>query len=513
MPARIDMRNRLRADPIIGGATRREPRSFRQRRRNSKLPPNEIISSNRASLLLTAAVFLIAIATQSLRAADDSQAPSGTIPRQLPSTGLPTQVSSASKTSSDDRSLLEFLVDFEVSQVTHGLFDTAPLFIPSRSWLQSGYSSLHESRIWRELAIQDQNRNGVESASPLAGIRAIVAPVAAAAQMVSSQEVKVPNNFMYVRFSKAVLESYVCKRFDQTAPVSDTILGACVSGTSRTIGHSELELVDNPAQAQAKLILTGAMRFNTVGRSGPIQVYSRGTTSFTSAKGMWFDGLSEQESAAQSSVSTDTTTTGISTCLPRLLGRISLRIASRREAESHGLAERIASQRASQKIERAFDSVVRNRIAEFTLLLSEQYAKLPLEGKYALTDIRCNTTRESLELVLLGRNDTAPIFVAAPARLPEHPDIEIHIHTALIRKAILDTEFRNTLQATLASIIDQPLSQIGPSVPSDSPALKERGPKFRWAEGSNTDWLTISWNAHPQDLSPENKQADNLTAQ
>jgi hypothetical protein len=210
---------------------------------------------------------------------------------------------------------------------------------------------------------------------------------------------------------------------------------------------------------------------------------------------MWFDGVSVQQSAAQTSANTNTTTTGISTSLPRLLGRISLRIASRREAEIHGQAERIVSQRTKQKIELAFDSVVRNRTAEFTQLLRDQYAKLPLEGRFAFMDIRCSTTSDTLQIVVLGSGDKLPMFVSAPAQLPEHPDIEIHIHTALLRKAVLDADLRNALQASIGSIIDQPLSGLSTPTPAKSLRQPERGPEFQWSAGSNSDWLSIYWNA------------------
>lgn len=46
----------------------------------------------------------------------------------------------------------------------------------------------------------------------------------------TDSDVKVPANFMYVRFSKPFLEKHFCTQIDRTMPVRDTVLGASVSG-------------------------------------------------------------------------------------------------------------------------------------------------------------------------------------------------------------------------------------------------------------------------------------------
>jgi len=276
-------------------------------------------------------------------------------------------------------------------------------------------------------------------------------------------DVKVPANFMYVRFSKPFLEKHFCTQIDRTMPVCDTILGASVSGTSRTIAGSTLELINNESQAQAKLRLVGTTQFQTVAASGPARIYSQGITTFASTEQIWFDGFDLQHHDDGCVAQTRTVTTGIGTCLRFIFGRISLRIASRREAQTHSLSESITSEHTKQRVERAFDSTVADRSNAFQEFLKTRYAKLPFDGRFKITDIRCSTSPTNLQIVVVGGSDDPSFFVSEPAALAEQPDIELDIHTALVRKAIAEPELRKTLEHAAANLIERPLQSIANS--------------------------------------------------
>jgi len=126
--------------------------------------------------------------------------------------------------------------------------------------------------------------NAIAGSSQDSAPRGLLHGVSQPSMKATDSDVKVPANFMYVRFSKTFLEQHFCTQIDRTMPVCDTILGASISGTSRTIAGSTLELVNNESQAQAKLRLLGATRFQTVAASGPARIYSKGTTTFASTE-------------------------------------------------------------------------------------------------------------------------------------------------------------------------------------------------------------------------------------
>jgi hypothetical protein len=202
--------------------------------------------------------------------------------------------------------------------------------------------------------------------------------------------------------------------------------------------------------------------------------------------------LNVQQTPAHATATTRTVTTGIDTDMG-LFRRIALRIAGRREAENHTEAEQITAERTKQRVEKEFDATGAARAEKFSQVLEAQYAKLPLEGHFAIMDIRCCTTPNMLEIQVLGRSDSEPRLVAAPAALAGSPDIELEIHTAMLRKAMVDPEIRNALQTALSTLIERPKNKVTPTA-LDKIREKEGSPTFHWSDGSS-DWLRISWDA------------------
>ena len=329
----------------------------------------------------------------------------------------------------------------------------------------------------------------------LLGATQTVAPaVGVISKVVNADDTKVPANVIYVRFSKPFLETYFCKQFDKTMPVRDNVLGAEVYGTSRTIARTELGLADNPNAAQASILFKGATAFNSTSYKGPVQIFSHGTTQFTSEKKLWFDGTDIRQSDPKIIASTKTITDGISTDLPGLRRRIALRIAGNREAESHALAEEIATERTKRKVATAFDEVVRERTVAFRDRLREQYANLPFRGRFTLQAVQCSTTPDSLQIVVLGRGEGEPTYAATPPILKEGPDVELHIHTALVQKAIFDPDMRATLQLALQSIVDNPMKVAPGVVRTAATSEAHRELHIHWSEGEG-EWLSLAWHA------------------
>jgi hypothetical protein len=176
------------------------------------------------------------------------------------------------------------------------------------------------------------------------------------------------------------------------------------------------------------------------------------------------------------------------------LRRISLRIAGRREAENHSEAEQITARLTKQRVNREFDATGIKRAEAFSQILKSQYAQLPLEGHFTVTDIHCSTKPNMLEIEVLGRGDTEPRFVSAPSALATNPDIEMEIHTTMLRKAMLDPEIRSALEVALRSLVDPPANAVMPAA-MHKVGETEGSPKFHWSNDVNSEWLGISWDA------------------
>src|SRR5262249_7074167 len=146
------------------------------------------------------------------------------------------------------------------------------------------------------------------------------------------------------------------------------------------------------------------------------------------------------------------------------------------------------------RVERAFDSRVAERSTAFQEFLQTRYAKLPIEDRFKITDVRCSTSPTHLQIVVIAESDNPSFFVSEPVALSEQPDIELDIHTALVRKATADPELRKTLEDAVANFIDRPVEGLADSLASKTPSPDDQGPHFHWPNGRNSNWFSISWN-------------------
>jgi hypothetical protein len=401
---------------------------------------------------------------------------------------------SAPVESGDDHpNLLALFVGAEASACAPRLLDVAQV-ATTTVWAQDYKKSLEQLRVARPDSVVVKAKLKEFDNSLLAATETVVPAVGVITQVVNADEKKVPANVIYVRFSKPFLETYFCKRFEKTMPVRDNVLGAEVYGTSRTVARTELGLVDNPNSAQANLLFKGTTAFNSTSYKGPVQIFSHGTTAFTSEKKISFDGTDIRQSDPKITAHTNTITDGIVTDLPGLRRRIALRIAGNREAESHALAEEIASERTKRKVATAFDQVVREQTAMFSQRLREQYAKLPIEGRFCLQTIQCSTTPDNLQIVVIGRGEDEPTYANVPVMLKDNPDVELHIHSALVQKAIFDPELRASLQTALQSLIDSPMKSAATVIQTAATSEPKRELHIHWCEG-NGEWLSLAWHA------------------
>ncbi len=325
------------------------------------------------------------------------------------------------------------------------------------------------------------------------------------AEVIEHKDVIVPSNVMYIRLSKHFLEKYFCRSIKESSPVRDTMLGAAVTGTRHTTAATELTLLPNTNRAEAKIRFVGDNHFTTVSRKDGVQIYSRGTTHFSAETILTFDGTHVTNSPVVVSADTHTTTTNIDPGRPGLRGRIALRIASAEEAGSHAQAEAITSERTKVRVEKGFEARLKQGLDMLTDELKTQYAKLPFEGRFALQEIRCNTTPTVMELVLIGRGDAAPNFVDPPKFLAGDPDIEFQMHASLVQKAILDPALRATLQSAVTGLVDRPLLSLVAAARQSKTKAPDRELKIHWMEGQG-EWLALGWHAGEDAKSDAKKQ-------
>ena len=93
---------------------------------------------------------------------------------------------------------------------------------------------------------------------------------------------------------------------DEVAPIRDCILGTDISGTGRTVGQTTVSLFPDADEAVFDIILLAVNNSQSVGRNGPVCVYTTGRTGIGVCKRVWMDadGLSAHPAAANAETHT-----------------------------------------------------------------------------------------------------------------------------------------------------------------------------------------------------------------
>ncbi len=315
-----------------------------------------------------------------------------------------------------------------------------------------------------------------------AGARPFLAP--------ASQDV--PKNMIYVRLSRQFLEKTAARNVDRQTPVVDVVLGAQVCGTSHTVGRVDYQLQPNDRAGVAALRFTGSTAFDSVAYAGPVRVFTSGVTRFESTKPIWMDAAGMHSSPAVTTARTHSTITGVDSTLPGLRGRIATRIGSRKSAESLAQAESITADHTRIAIERDFNRETDQQLAGIWKSVSDQIATLPLDRTMGTAQLKVSSTRDAIEVVVLGAAN-APEIGAAPSSLKEGAAVEAYVHAGLLTKFMAGAASLNNLPPAAAQIASAP----------GAPPLQPR--QMRWS--ADGQWLAISWQAGGETIEQIGKPA------
>ncbi len=160
---------------------------------------------------------------------------------------------------------------------------------------------------------------------------------------------------LQLHVSAALLDELARQSVDESLALRDTILGVPVEGRARVTGKTHLRLVPDAHRAVFEIVLQGAARSETNGRSPPVVVRSGAVTRFTLTKRFVLDnaGLASQPATCQAE--THSVVTAVETEWPGMRGWLVRRLAWRRVQTSHDEADAIAARHAERDLSRSFD--------------------------------------------------------------------------------------------------------------------------------------------------------------
>lgn len=251
---------------------------------------------------------------------------------------------------------------------------------------------------------------------------------------------------LQLQVSARFLDAGLTQAIDQPTAVRDRILGTSISGSARTRGRIRLHLAPDPDRALLELVFGGALNSKTVGRNGPVQVYSRGTTIVHSRKRLVFDAHGLRALPTEAQATTKSSTTGLSTNVPRLLDPLVRKIAVKQLRQKKGQADRIAARHAKEQFVEQFDTEAGRQFEPINRQFVEQVRR-PLLAAGDFPDVlRFRSTTDYLHLTALQANAGQLAAHAPPAAISVAPDLALRLHESTVNNVAASRLSGRTLE-------------------------------------------------------------------
>lgn len=235
---------------------------------------------------------------------------------------------------------------------------------------------------------------------------------------------------------KRIIAAAMENNIDEVAPITDSILGTTIRGTTHTQGRLTLDLRDNPDRAVFDIHLTGQVHSKTIGYNSPAVVYTSGETAIDGHKLIWLDENGMTAQAATATAKTRSTFTGFGATSKHFQGLIT-KVASKRAYENKSTAEIIASCHAAERVKNRINEQATVMLANSNRDIRSRF-RAPLErwGIYP-QEMHFSSTYRALHGTILAADTYQLGAPNTPRRveLPAASDVELRVHESLINNS------------------------------------------------------------------------------
>jgi hypothetical protein len=236
---------------------------------------------------------------------------------------------------------------------------------------------------------------------------------------------------LYLQASSRLLSAGMSRPVDRVDPFRDVILGTRTTGSTHTRAHVDVRLIPSSNRAVLETVLTGHSTSDTVGRNGPVRIYSNGWTQISANKRLLVDEHGIEAMPASSRATTSTHVRDIAT-QKRCLSGLVRRVAWKRVRQQKAQAESIAARRAEKRINRRVDSEAHGPIAKAQDGFLNQFRR-PLLRRHEFPQLlHFSSCDRNMYIKALQANR---FQLGAPTNPPEIEgdfDIQARIHESLI---------------------------------------------------------------------------------
>ena len=187
----------------------------------------------------------------------------------------------------------------------------------------------------------------------------------------------VPN--FQVHIGKDLLDTAIGGPVDDVAPIDDVILDTTIHGMGHTEGQTSVALNADSGYATFDAMMQGVNHSNSVGRNGPVCIYTTGETCLAACKRFWIDDSGFHVYPAAASAQVNTTINNIVSIKGRgLVEKIAWRRAGQQKCEAEAIASQHAAARLGARIDAQADPSVTQANERF-----QAKVRKPLEERRA----------------------------------------------------------------------------------------------------------------------------------
>lgn len=233
------------------------------------------------------------------------------------------------------------------------------------------------------------------------------------------------------RVSSDLLAAAVTQEVRDTRNVTDVILGTYLSGPATTDARLSARTVSADGAARIQLSLRGMVTSDTVGRNGPVRIFSSAETPFQSFKTVLFDRNGFREQAACTSATTCSDIHCIRPVKSGIGSGLIEKIAWKRAVRQKGQAEAIAADHAEIRISRSFNDRMLNLLSEAQANYNRDL-RLPLIRRKEFPEyFDVGSTSEGLAITVLQATRSQLGATTSPPDPQGDYDLSVAVHESL----------------------------------------------------------------------------------
>jgi hypothetical protein len=296
-----------------------------------------------------------------------------------------------------------------------------------------------------------------------------------------------PNRAIVIRLSESIFQPGDGGKVDHASRVDRTVLGTRVTGESRTVGQTRVDLVSDQDDGSFRFIFTGASYSKTSGNNGPAIIHNSATTQFQCSKRITFDLENGFHSApSEVKASTQLKNDGITTRRRGLLGRVVRNVAARRVRDTQPEAEAITNRDTERDVARGFDEAIDKQIAQLNKQLDLPRLLAAIFGTATRNNYCVRSNSRYLEICFHDADKGSP----KDLKLPEEQVADAPVQV-WARNTLFDGKVRTAIRAY--EVAENVIEKIAPN----TDLAKELGLGGTSMESSNVDfvdgWIIFAW--------------------